>query len=132
MQPELSIWTIGHSTRSIEEFTAALKSFAIKRLIDVRSFPGSRRYPHFNKENLAKSLAESGVEYIHLPVLGGRRRARPDSLNVAWRNEGFRGYADYMETPEFSEGIDELLKHAMPCRRRSCVQKLSGGVVTAP
>lgn len=112
MQRQLSLWTIGHSTRSIEEFTAALKSFAIKSLIDVRSFPGSRRYPHFNKENLAKSLAEQGIGYLHLHSLGGRRRVRPDSLNIAWRNEGFRGYADHMETVEFHEGIDELLRHA--------------------
>lgn len=112
MQRQLSIWTIGHSTRSLEEFTTALKSFAIKTLLDVRSFPGSRRYPHFNKENLAKSLTEQGIEYIHLPSLGGRRRARPDSQNIAWRNEGFRGYADYMETAEFAAGIDGLLKHA--------------------
>ncbi len=116
MLTQLSIWTIGHSTRSIEEFVTALKSFEITSLIDVRSFPGSRRYPHFNQENLAKSLAEEGIEYTHLLALGGRRRARPDSLNIVWRNEGFRGYADYMETPEFRAGIDELLKHAAAAR----------------
>lgn len=112
MPPELSIWTIGHSTRSIEEFTAALKAFNIQTLVDVRSFPGSRRYPHFNKENLTKSLEEQGIQYVHLPSLGGRRRARPDSVNIAWRNEGFRGYADYMETAEFREGVDALMKYA--------------------
>jgi uncharacterized protein (DUF488 family) len=112
MGSQLSIWTIGHSTRSIEEFSAALQSFGIKTLIDVRSFPGSRRYPHFNKENLEKSLTAQGIKYVHLLALGGRRRPRPDSLNIVWRNEGFRGYADYMETAEFRAGIDELLKHA--------------------
>src|SRR3954469_20200352 len=116
MLSQLSIWTIGHSTRSLEEFIAALKAFEISKLIDVRSFPGSRRYPHFNKENLEKSLAEQGIEYRHLITLGGRRRPRPDSQNIVWRNEGFRGYADYMETPEFRDGIDELLKHAAAAR----------------
>lgn len=112
MQNQLSIWTIGHSTRAIEEFTTALRSFNIQTLVDVRSFPGSRRYPHFNKENLQESLQEQGIRYVHMPSLGGRRRARPDSVNIAWRNEGFRGYADYMETPEFQAGIDELMKYA--------------------
>jgi len=105
----LSIWTIGHSTRRIEEFIDALKSFEIALLVDVRSFPGSRRYPHFNKEDLKTSLSESGIDYLHLPELGGRRRVRPDSRNVGWRNEAFRGYADYMETDSFHEGVDRLL-----------------------
>lgn len=78
----------------------------------MRSFPGSRRYPQFNKENLRSSLAAAGIEYLHLPELGGRRRARPDSINMAWRNESFRGYADYMETEGFQIGISELLKLA--------------------
>lgn len=112
MELEPSIWTIGHSTRSIEEFIDALKSFEIKLLIDVRSFPGSRRYPHFNKEALRDSLAEAAIEYLHLPELGGRRRARKDSQNVAWRNEAFRGYADYMETEDFQKGMDRLLDSA--------------------
>jgi uncharacterized protein (DUF488 family) len=112
MTRELSIWTIGHSTRSIEEFIEALKSFDIKLLVDVRSFPGSRRYPHFNKDALKNSLADAAIEYLHLPELGGRRRARPDSQNVAWRNEAFRGYADYMETDDFQKGISRLLETA--------------------
>jgi len=110
VQRQLSIWTIGHSTRSIEEFIAALNSFEIKLLVDVRSFPGSRRYPHFNKEDLKISLLDAGIEYLHFPALGGRRRARADSLNIAWRNEAFRGYADYMETKEFHEGINRLVE----------------------
>jgi uncharacterized protein (DUF488 family) len=79
-------------------------------LADVRSFPGSRRYPHFNKENLAAALNGAGIRYEHFRELGGRRRARPDSLNLAWRNESFRGYADYMETSEFRAGIERLLE----------------------
>lgn len=106
------LWTIGHSTQAIDEFVAALKSFDIQTVADVRSFPGSRRYPHFNKETLKASLAEAGIDYLHFPDLGGRRRAKPDSLNMAWRNESFRGYADYMETEDFRAGIADLLKVA--------------------
>jgi uncharacterized protein (DUF488 family) len=109
---EATIWTIGHSTRSIEEFIAILKSFDLHILVDVRSFPGSRRYPHFNKERLNESLASAGIGYQHFPDLGGRRRAKPDSLNMAWRNKTFRGYADYMESDAFISGIERLLKVA--------------------
>ena len=108
----LKLWTIGHSTRSIDEFIEALKSFEIRTLADVRSFPGSRRCPQFNKENLRDSLAEAGIDYIHLPDLGGRRRAKPDSLNMAWQSKTFRGYADYMETEAFQKGIARLLEAA--------------------
>ena len=103
------LWTIGHSTRSIEELIDALSSFEIQIVVDVRSFPGSRRYPHFNRDKLAASLTEAGIEYLHFPELGGRRRARADSRNLVWRNESFRGYADYMETPDFQKGIARLL-----------------------
>ena len=109
MRNQISLWTIGHSTLSIEDFINKLKSFEIQLLADVRSFPGSRRYPHFNKEPLDASLAGADIRYQHFSELGGRRRARPDSLNIAWRNESFRGYADYMETNEFRKGIDRLL-----------------------
>jgi len=109
---QLKLWTIGHSTRSIDEFIDALKSFEIQTLADVRSFPGSRRYPQFNKENLRASLAAAGIEYIHFPDLGGRRRAKPDSLNMAWQSKTFRGYADYMETVGFQKGIARLLEVA--------------------
>jgi uncharacterized protein (DUF488 family) len=105
----MELWTIGHSTRQLEELIAALHAFKIQTVVDVRSFPGSRRYPHFNRENLSMSLAAAGVEYLHFPELGGRRRALTDSLNMAWRNESFRGYADYMETEEFQKGIARLL-----------------------
>ena len=109
---QLKLWTIGHSTRSIDEFIDALKSFEIRTLADVRSFPGSRRCPQFNKENLRDSLAETGIDYIHLPDLGGRRRAKADSLNMAWQSKTFRGYADYMETEAFQKGIARLLEAA--------------------
>lgn len=109
---ELEIWTIGHSTRPIEELIEALDSFEIKVLADVRSFPGSRRYPHFNREQLKASLAAAGIEYQHFPELGGRRPARPDSINMAWRNESFRGYADYMETVAFRVGMARLVSVA--------------------
>jgi uncharacterized protein (DUF488 family) len=109
MGNQLSLWTIGHSTLSIEEFIDRLKSFDIQVLADVRSFPGSRRYPHFNQESLSSTLPEVQIRYEHLRELGGRRRVRPDSLNVVWRNKSFRGYADYMETADFRSGIERLL-----------------------
>jgi uncharacterized protein (DUF488 family) len=116
---KLKVWTFGHSTRALEEFIEALNSFAIKVLVDVRSFPGSRRYPHFNREQLKASLAAAGIDYQHFPELGGRRRAKPDSLNMTWRNESFRGYADYMETGDFRAGIERLLSVAN--QRRTAV-----------
>lgn len=112
MENKPKLWTIGHSTQAIDEFIAALNSFDIQTVVDVRSFPGSRRYPQYNKERLSAALAGGSVQYLHFPKLGGRRRAKPDSLNMAWRNEMFRGYADYMETVEFGDGIADLLSVA--------------------
>jgi len=109
MAPELKIWTIGHSTRSLAEFLDLLTANRIEILADVRQFPASRRYPHFNQRELSQSLAKAGIEYVPLSELGGRRKPRPDSRNTAWRNESFRGYADYMETAEFRAGIERLL-----------------------
>jgi uncharacterized protein (DUF488 family) len=106
------IWTIGHSTRTIEEFVGALQANEIKLLADVRLLPGSKRYPQFNKEELAKSLKEHGIGYEHFPELGGRRKAKKNSPNTAWRNESFRGYADHMETTEFGRGIARLQEMA--------------------
>jgi uncharacterized protein (DUF488 family) len=106
------IWTIGHSTRTAEEFIALLQGQAIAALADVRRFPGSRRHPQFGQEQLAKSLAGASISYTHFPELGGRRPARPDSPNTAWRNEAFRGYADYMMTEEFRKGVQRLLELA--------------------
>jgi uncharacterized protein (DUF488 family) len=103
-----TIWTIGHSTRKIEEFLGLLKAHDITALADVRRYPGSRRHPQFGQEQLAKESERQGISYVHFPELGGRRPARPDSPNTAWRNEAFRGYADYMMTPEFKAGIERL------------------------
>ena len=102
-------WTIGHSTRSIEDFIAALEANAIKLLVDVRSLPGSKRYPQFDKEALDNSLGKTGIRYEHFPELGGLRKPKKDSRNTAWRNASFRGYADYMETEEFRKGVDRLV-----------------------
>lgn len=111
------IWTIGHSTRTLDEFIYMLKSFQIECLADIRSFPGSRPYPHFNKEALEVSLPENNIKYIHLRELGGRRKARPDSINTGWHLAVFRGYADYMETNAFKKTIQEL--ECFPCKERT-------------
>ncbi len=105
----MQIWTVGHSTHTLDEFLALLAAQRIEILADVRSFPGSRKYPHFGRTALEQSLRAAGVRYEHLPELGGRRRVAPNSHNTAWRNASFRGYADYMETPAFQAGIDRLL-----------------------
>src|SRR5947209_7316735 len=94
------IWTIGHSTRPIEDFIGLLRENKIGAVVDVRRFPGSRRHPQFGQPQLSAALAKEGIDYIHLPELGGRRAPQPDSPNTAWRNAAFRGYADYMMTPE--------------------------------
>jgi uncharacterized protein (DUF488 family) len=100
-----NIWTIGHSTRTLEEFIAMLQSFRIEVVADIRSFPGSRRYPHFNKEALEISLPQHKIKYTHLRELGGRRKVQPGSINTGWRVAAFRGYADYMETAAFKTAI---------------------------
>jgi uncharacterized protein (DUF488 family) len=105
----MRIWTVGHSTRSIDEFISLIQANDIKLLADVRSLPGSRRYPQFNREMLAGSLGKAGIHYEHFPELGGRRKPRSDSRNLAWRNASFRGYADYMEIEEFRKGVERLL-----------------------
>ena len=105
-----TIWTVGHSTHTLAEFLELLTVNGIEALADVRSYPGSRRYPHFGASALEASLAELGIEYVPFKQLGGRRRSRPDSQNTIWRNEAFRGYADYMETAEFKEGIAMLME----------------------
>jgi uncharacterized protein (DUF488 family) len=105
----MRIWTIGHSTRAIDEFISLLEENGVKLLADVRAWPSSKRYPQFNKDTLAESLAAHGIRYEHFPELGGKRKANPDSRNTAWRNASFRGYADYMETEQFQKGIERLL-----------------------
>ena len=109
----MRIWTIGHSTRTIDEFISLLEGNEIKLLADVRAFPGSKRYPQFNKDALAESLTAHGIGYEHFPELGGKRKSRPDSRNTVWRNASFRGYADYMETEQFRKGIGRLLEVAV-------------------
>src|SRR5437016_9150395 len=105
----MRIWTIGHSTRSIDTFISLLKANGIKFLAEVPLLPGSKRDPQFNKEKLSDSLGKPGIRYEHFPELGGRRKAKPDSKNTAWRNASFRGYADYMGTEEFDQGVKRLL-----------------------
>src|SRR5690606_31479314 len=103
-----TIYTIGHSTRPMEEFLEMLKSFGIQALADIRSFPGSKKFPRFNKENLELVLPEHGIEYFHFKNLGGRRKPQKDSKNNRWRNASFKAYADYMETEEFQKAIAQL------------------------
>ena len=111
----MTIFTIGHSTRTLEKFIELLKGANINHLADVRRFPHSRRQPQFNIETLPDALAKASIGYTHMPALGGRRAARADgkpSENTLWREEGFRNYADYAETPEFRAAFDELMKLA--------------------
>lgn len=105
------IHTIGHSTRSLDELVSLLREHDITRLADVRRYPASRRYPHFSRESLELSLPTHGILYQHFEDLGGRRKAEKSSPNGAWTNDQFRGYADYMGTPEFHAAIDRLLAH---------------------
>ena len=103
------IRTIGHSTRPIADFIHLLQVHGIRQLVDIRTIPRSRFNPQFNRESLAESLEAAGIDYHHMPGLGGLRKARPDSINGAWRNASFRGFADYMQTPEFRENLDTLI-----------------------
>jgi uncharacterized protein (DUF488 family) len=109
---ELVIFTIGHSTRSLDEFIQLLRLNKIERVIDIRAIPTSRRHPQFASEALGTALRRAAIGYTHLRSLGGFRRARPDSANLGWRNKSFRGFADYMETPEFEAGLASVVKLA--------------------
>jgi uncharacterized protein (DUF488 family) len=100
--------TIGHSNRTLEDFLALLKAHGVERLVDVRTVPRSRHNPQFNRETLPEPLAGAGIEYFHMPGLGGLRHARRDSINEGWRNLSFRGYADYMQTAEFERNLGDL------------------------
>ncbi len=111
--------TVGHSTRTIEEFLALLAAHKVKQLVDVRTIPRSRHNPQFNTDQLAQSLSGAGIRYLHMSELGGLRHARRDSINVAWRNLSFRGYADYMQTPEFEKALNELMRLAQ--KRRTAI-----------
>jgi uncharacterized protein (DUF488 family) len=117
MKADLTIWTIGHSTRPLDEFLALLSENDIQRIVDVRSHPGSRHYPQYGQAVLHDSLIENGFDYHWMSALGGRRRAHVDSENIAWRNASFRAYADYMQTAPFHAGLMELLD--MACEQRT-------------
>ena len=107
-----TVYTVGHSTRTLDELVSMLKAHGVAGVADVRRFPGSRRLPHFNAESLARSLPELGMSYLPCPLLGGRRKPDPASANTGWRNESFRAYADYMQTPAFLEGLELLMAAA--------------------
>jgi uncharacterized protein (DUF488 family) len=107
--PVPTVWTVGHSTRTLAEFIHLLRTYGIARLADVRTVPRSARNPQFNRETLPAALAAEGIEYTHLPALGGFRRPLPDSLNGGWRNPSFRGFADYMQTGAFRDGMQKLI-----------------------
>ncbi|HVB20231.1 MAG TPA: DUF488 domain-containing protein [Candidatus Paceibacterota bacterium] len=106
------IFTIGHSTRTFAEFAELLRAHEVEEVVDVRSIPRSRHNPQFNEETLGKSLKRMHIHYVHLKELGGLRHTKKDSINLGWHNTSFRGYADYMATPEFKEGLEELMKIA--------------------
>jgi uncharacterized protein (DUF488 family) len=112
----VEVFTIGHSTHPIEEFLAILKAHGIETLVDIRTVPRSRHNPQFNKENLPASLKAAGIRYLHMGGLGGLRMPRKDSINTGWRNDSFRGYADYMQTDEFARHLDELIALARNAR----------------
>jgi uncharacterized protein (DUF488 family) len=104
----MRLYTIGHSTRTLDEFVNALRSFGVSTLADIRKVPRSRHVPQFNHESLSRTLPRHGIRYRHIQALGGLRKPRADSQNTAWRNASFRGFADYMETPEFASALEEL------------------------
>ena len=117
--PPATIWTVGHSTRTLEGFLALMAAHGIEAIADVRRYPGSRRFPWFASEALAESLPAHGLEYLWLPQLGGRRKVQPGSPNGGWRNPSFQGYADHLDTAEFADGFDRLL--ALAARRRTAM-----------
>lgn len=107
--PDLAVFTIGHSTRTFEAFADLLRAHEVTRVVDVRTIPRSRRNPQFNRDALSQALHGRKIHYTHLAALGGLRHARKDSLNTGWQNASFRGFADYMRTPEFEEGLEKLV-----------------------
>lgn len=116
-QAEPTILTIGHSTRTLDEFLNLLRTYEVTMVVDVRTVPRSRHNPQFNKENFPNVLKAEGIKYVHMPELGGLRRASADSTNLAWQNKTFRGYADYMQTKEFAESLLRLISLA----RENCI-----------
>jgi uncharacterized protein (DUF488 family) len=117
VEPDFSVYTVGHSTRTLDEFFSLLRAYGVDLVLDVRTVPCSRHNPQFNKENLSEVMKAQGLRYIHMPELGGLRRSSPDSVNLAWKNKSFRGYADYMQTREFAENLLKLVALA----RESCL-----------
>ncbi len=115
----MAILTVGHSTRPIDEFLRILEAHGVEQLVDVRTIPKSRHNPQFNSDALAASLAARGIAYTHIPGLGGLRHPRKDSINLGWKNASFRGYADYMQTPQFEASLGELI--AMAKDRRTAI-----------
>ena len=111
-EPSPIVLTIGHSRRTLEEFIGLLQAHAVSRVVDVRTVPRSRHNPQFNKDSLPDSLKKAGLGYVHMSGLGGLRHAKRDSPNLGWRNASFRGYADYMQTPEFAKSLEELIQLA--------------------
>ena len=116
MPGQPTLWTVGHSTRPIAEFTDVLRAHEIRLLVDVRTIPRSRHNPQFNEDRLAESLKKAGLGSLHMPALGGLRKARKDSINDGWRNASFRGYADYMQTDEFKKALEELMAYGTDTR----------------
>ena len=122
---ELSVYTVGHSTRTLEEFIAILKSYNLILLVDVRTVPRSRHNPQFNKETLPASLKSQCIKYIHMQEIGGLRRPKHDSINLAWKNKSFRGYADYMQTKEFTDSLLKIIALAREnCLALMCAEAL--------
>ncbi len=111
-ESSLLVMTIGHSTRTLEDFIGLLQANGATCVVDVRTVPRSRHNPQFNLDSLPQSLKEAGLEYVHIPGLGGLRHTKSDSPNMGWRNASFRGYADYMQTPEFAQSLDDLIRLA--------------------
>ena len=112
----LTLWTLGHSTRPIDEFIRVLRAHEIILLVDVRTVPRSRYNPQFNTDTLSESLKEAGLVSLHMPALGGLRKAQKDSINIGWRNASFRGYADYMQTDKFQRALEELMAYGTDTR----------------
>ena len=112
MAKKKAIFTIGHSTRSLEEFVDLLAANGIERLVDVRTIPRSKRNPQFNSDNLCSGLEKHNISYLHMKELGGLRHPKKDSVNLGWHNDSFRGYADCMQGPEFSDALDTLIQLA--------------------
>jgi len=122
---ELTIFTIGHSTRTVEEFLELLKAYGVTLVVDVRTVPRSRHNPQFNKETLPNTLKPFGIKYIHMPDIGGLRRPKYDSINLALKNSSFRGYADYMQTKEFTDNLLKLIALAREnCLAIMCAEAL--------